>query len=130
MEFPKPRQVRETSLLMYYLDVVFPLQYLTHNHTCLGKREWLLTVLTSARPTYYATLCLALLHKESLANPCRTEQAIVWKREKTYYYILALQESQKLLGGLDKTFGITRLKGTVVALACMLQLVGFEVRST
>ncbi|KAG8672646.1 Trichothecene biosynthesis transcription regulator tri10 [Fusarium poae] len=126
MDFPKPRQVRETSLLMYYLDVVFSLQCITPNNNCLGKREWLLTILTSARPTYYATLCLALLYKESLSSPCRAEQAIVWKREKTYYYILALQESQKLLGGLDKTFGITRLKGTVVALACMIQLIGFE----
>nr|AAM48815.1 regulatory protein [Fusarium asiaticum] len=126
MDFPKPRQVRETSLLMYYLDVVFPLQCINPNSSCLGKREWLLTILTSARPTYYATLCLSLLYKESISSPCRTEQAIVWKREKTYYYILALQESQKLLGGLDKTFGITRLKGTVVALACMLQLIRFE----
>ncbi|RGP67092.1 regulatory [Fusarium sporotrichioides] len=126
MEFPKPRQFRETSLLMYYLDVVFPLQYISPNNNCLGKREWLLTILTSARPTYYATLCLALLYKESLSTSCRSEQTLVWKREKTYYYILALQESQKLLGGLNKTFGITRLKGTVVALACMLQLIGFE----
>ncbi|KAH7174898.1 regulatory protein [Fusarium flagelliforme] len=126
MDFPKPRQERETSLLMYYLDVVFPLQYLPHERTCVGKREWLLTILTSARPTYYATLCLALLHKESSASSSTSEQAAVWKREKTYYYILALQESQKLLGGLDKTSGMIRLKCTVIALACMLQLVSFE----
>ena len=127
MDFPKPRQERETSLLMYYLDVVFPLQYLSHERTCVGKREWLLTILTSARPTYYATLCLALLHKGSSATSSTSEQAAVWKREKTYYYILALQESQKLLDGLSKTSGMIRLKGTVIALACMLQLVNFEV---
>nr|ACZ63299.1 regulatory protein [Fusarium camptoceras] len=128
MDFPKPRQERETSLLMYYLDVVFPLQYPPHERTCVGKREWLLTILTSARPTYYATLCLALLHKESSASSSTSEQAAVWKREKTYYYILALQESQKLLGGLDTTSGMTRLKGTVIALACMLQLSSYLAR--
>ena len=73
---------------------------------------------------------MALLHKESSASSSTSEQAAVWKREKTYYYILALQESQKLLGGLDKTSGMIRLKGTVIALACMLQLVSFEVKLT
>ena len=113
---------------MHYLDDVFPIQFPFHERSHVGKREWLLTILASTRPVYYATLSLSLLHKESCLEELETDLAKMWQKEKTRYYILALQESQQLLDELDTALGMAKLKGNIHALASTLQLISFEVR--
>jgi hypothetical protein len=123
--FPKRTQEKETSLLMHYLDVVFPTQFPMHEKHYEGRREWLLTILTSSRSVYYATLSLSLLHKESHLDDLKS----IWQSERRRYYILALQESQKLLGQLDSVSGIAKLKGNIHALASAVQLISIEVNN-
>ncbi|KAI9149649.1 Trichothecene biosynthesis transcription regulator TRI10 [Paramyrothecium foliicola] len=123
--FPKRTQEKETSLLMHYLDVVFPLQFPLHDRSYEGKREWLLAILTSSRSVYYATLSLSLLHKESRLDDFES----VWQSERTRYYILAVQEFQQLLDQLDTAAGIAKLKGNIHALASTVQLISIEVNS-
>ncbi|RYP10995.1 hypothetical protein DL764_000292 [Monosporascus ibericus] len=120
--FPKRTQEKETSLLMHYLDVVFPLQFPLHERSYDGKREWLLAILTSSRSVYYATLSLSLLHKESRLDDFES----IWQSERTRYYILALQESQQLLDQLDTAGGVAKLKGSIHALASTVQLISIE----
>ncbi|RYP42842.1 hypothetical protein DL768_010195 [Monosporascus sp. mg162] len=120
--FPKRTQERETSLLMHYLDVVFPLQFPLYERSYEGKREWLLAILTSSRSVYYATLTLSLLHKESRLDDFES----IWQSERTRYYILALQESQQLLDQLDTAAGVAKLKGNIHALASTVQLISIE----
>ncbi|KEY64038.1 Tri10 [Stachybotrys chartarum IBT 7711] len=120
--FPKRTQEKETSLLMHYLDVVFPLQFPVHDRSYEGKREWLLAILTSSRSVYYATLSLSLLHKESRLDDFES----VWQSERTRYYILALQESQQLLDQIDTADGVAKLKGNIHALASTVQLISIE----
>ncbi|RYO75585.1 hypothetical protein DL766_001830 [Monosporascus sp. MC13-8B] len=120
--FPKRTQEKETSLLMHYLDVVFPLQFPLHERSYEGKREWLLAILTSSRSVYYATLSLSLLHKESRLDDFEG----IWQSERTRYYILALQESQQLLDQLDTAAGVAKLKGNIHALASTVQLISIE----
>ena len=121
--FPKRTQEKETSLLMHYLDVVFPQQYPFPDQHFSGYREWLLTALASTRCVYYATLSLSLLHKGSTLK----DDSSVWESERTRYYILALQESQQLLDELDTLNGIDKLKGNIYALSSTVQLISIEV---
>nr|CBY93782.1 TRI10 protein [Trichoderma brevicompactum] len=126
MILPKRTQEKEISLLMHYLDGVFPLQFPFHERRYVGKREWLLTILASTRPVYYATLSLSLLHKEACLHEFEAELAEIWQKEKMRYYILALQESQQQLDALDTAYGIAKMKGNIHALASTLQLISFE----
>jgi hypothetical protein len=120
-------QEREISLLMHYLDDVFPLQFPFHETAHLGKREWLLAILSSTKAVYYATLSLSLLHKEACLENGEMERGLIWRDEKTRYYILALRESQQLLQGLRSNNGKDSLKGHINALANTVQLISFEV---
>ncbi|KAE8388940.1 fungal-specific transcription factor domain-containing protein [Aspergillus alliaceus] len=119
-------QEREISLLMHYLDDVFPLQFPFPETAHLGKREWLLTILSSTKAVYYATLSLSLLHKEACLDTSEIEEGLIWREEKTRYYILALRESQQLLQGLRSNTGKDSLKGHINALANTVQLISFE----
>ncbi|KAI9147353.1 Trichothecene biosynthesis transcription regulator TRI10 [Paramyrothecium foliicola] len=120
--FPKRIQEKETSLLMHYLDIVFPLQFPLHDESYIGKREWLLAILTSSRSVYYATLSLSLLHKESRSDDLNN----AWLNERLRYYNLAIQEHQQLLGQLDTTTGVAKLKSNIYALASSIQLISIE----
>ena len=111
--------------MMYYLDVVFPTQFPMHEKHYEGRREWLLAILTSSRSVYYATLSLSLLHKESRLDGFES----IWQSERRLYYILAIQESQQLLGQLDSASGIAKLKGSIHALASVVQLISIEVNN-
>lgn len=123
-------QERETSLLMHYLDDVFPLQFPFHETAHLGKREWLLTILSSTKAVYYATLSLSLLHKEACLDTSEMERGLIWRNEKTRYFILALRESQHLLQRLQTGSSKDGLKALVNALANTVQLISFEVNET
>jgi hypothetical protein len=112
---------------MHYLDDVFPLQFPFHETTSVGKREWLLMILTSTRPVYYATLSLSLLHKEACLDDHETELASIWQEEKMRYFILALRESQQMLHELSSVYSQDKVKGHIHALASAIQLISFEV---
>lgn len=139
MPLPKRTQQREVSLLMHYLDDIFPFQFSLYHHDYVGRREWLLPLLTSTRAVYYATLCLSLLHKErSSSSPGgdgdgdangEKQPSPFWREERIRYYILALRETQLLLQSLTPTFSLETVKGSVHSLASTLHLISYEVSS-
>ncbi|KAF5865508.1 hypothetical protein ETB97_003351 [Aspergillus alliaceus] len=115
---------------MHYLDDEFPLQFPFHETAHLGKREWLLTILSSTKAVYYATLSLSLLHKEACSDTSERERGLIWRDEKTRYFIRALQESQQLQQQLQSGRSKDGLKALVKALANIVQLISFEVNET
>lgn len=132
MNLPKRTQERETSLLMHYLDNVFSRQFPFYYNHAVGKREWLLTLLTSTKSVYFATLSLSLLQITSTTSPLgsnEVEQYTNWHEEKICYYVLALQESQKLVQELNPVDGLEKIKGSIHAIAATIQLMSYEVNN-
>ncbi|OBT67210.1 hypothetical protein VE03_02777 [Pseudogymnoascus sp. 23342-1-I1] len=57
----------DLELLMHYLDHVFPLQFPVYRPTVVaGGRGWLLSILTTTKPLYYAAISLAAYHRRSM----------------------------------------------------------------
>lgn len=127
MILPKPTQEREISLLMHYLDDVFPLQFPFYHTYTRGKREWLLAVLTSTRAVYYSTLGLSLLHKEQSSGSVQPGLVATWQEERARYYILALKEARHPLRELSPVSNVETVKGSIHTLASILHLISYEV---
>lgn len=67
---------------------------------------------------------------ESFTDPIQAENYPNWHEEKICYYVLALQESQKLLQELDPLAGLEKIKGSIHAIAATIQLMSYEVRTS
>lgn len=127
MSLPKKTQEREISLLMHYVDDVFPHQFPFYHSQFVGKREWLLPLLSSTKSVYYATLCLSLLHKENCFNRDQPGSGSFCQEERLRYYILALRETQQLLPQLSPECGLETVRYCVPSLASALHLISYEV---
>lgn len=118
----------ETTLLMNYLDHVFPIQFncYTPPVTSLG-RGWLLALLTRTKPLYHAALSLSALHMHSILLKMgqKTCSDIHWEEMKRHHS-LAFKELQVQIAGLKDC---RNLKSTIETLACVIQLICFEVFS-
>ena len=118
----------ETTLLMNYLDHVFPIQFncYTPPVTSLG-RGWLLALLTRTKPLYHAALSLSALHMYTvlLKMGDKIGSDIHWE-EMRRHHSLAFQELQVHISGLKECRNV---KPTIETLACVIQLICFEVRS-
>ena len=78
----------ESTLLMHFLDNVFPLQYSMYKPVMLeGGRGWLLTVLLRTRALYHAALALS-------AHYCRTSLSASMSR--SFQTTALLQQEQHL----------------------------------
>ncbi|CAI6091489.1 unnamed protein product [Clonostachys chloroleuca] len=56
--------LHEATLMMHYLDQVYPWQFPLYNRVSqLGNRGWLLFLLSKRGPLYHAAMSLAALHK-------------------------------------------------------------------
>ena len=65
----------EYTLLMHFLDEVFPLQYpLYQPHIFEGGRGWLLALLLRTKPLYYAALALSSYHRRMSINQIISER--------------------------------------------------------
>ncbi len=117
----------ETTLLMNYLDHVFPLQFncYTPPITELG-RGWLLALLTRTKPLYHAALALSAFYMHSVLQQTRRIQCadIYWESMKSHHS-LAFSELQSKISCLKDS---RHLKPTIETLACIIQLISFEVR--
>lgn len=129
MSVAKKTQAREISLLMHYVDDVFPHQFPFYHSQYVGKREWLLPLLSSIRSVYYATLCLSLLHKEKCFNLDQPESVSFCQEERLRYYILALRETQQLLLKLSPVYNLDTIRYCIPSLASALHLISYEVNS-
>ncbi|UDD64221.1 hypothetical protein AFCA_011462 [Aspergillus flavus] len=126
MSVPRKKQEREISLLMHYVDDVFPHQFPIYHSQFVGKREWLLPLLSSTRSVYYATLCLSLLHKEKSSNLDQPGSVSFCQEERLRYYILALRETQQLLQQLSPVCDLEAMRSCVPSLASALHLISYE----
>lgn len=115
----------ETTLLMNYLDHVFPVQFncYTPPVTELG-RGWLLALLTRTKPLYHAALALSAFYMHSIL--LKTGRLICQQRqweEMKKHHSLAFKELQVQIAGLNDC---PSLKSTIETLACIIQMISFE----
>jgi hypothetical protein len=120
---------REASLLMQYLDHIFPLQFPFYKPSVSeGGRGWLLDLILRTRPLFHAVLSLKLCHmrsSQSLENLNKCDPDILEDTDK--HHTLALSELRSHIDGLELSTGSANVARKIEVLACMLQLVSFEV---
>lgn len=119
---------REATLLMHYLDRVFPIQYRFYRPSETDDgRGWLLALLTRTNLLYHAALSLSALHLQVLRNIREEggEGRVEESAELFKHYSLALKELQHYiqLEQQGKDF-----RGKLQILACTVQFISFEVR--
>lgn len=119
----------DTTLLMNYLDHVFPLQFncYTPPATELG-RGWLLALLTRTKPLYHAALALSAYFMHSMLKHMDSSRTICigihWEEMKRHH-ALAFKELQLQISSL-KVGGT--LTSTIETVAGIFQLISFEVK--
>ncbi len=119
----------EATLLMHYLDRVFPLQYRFYRPSETDDgRGWLLALLTRTKPLYHAALSLSALHLQVLQNiraEEREERTADTSVELYKHHDLALKELQHYIQLEQQTDDVN---GKLQVLACTVQFISFEVR--
>ena len=122
----------DTTLLMHYLDEVFYVQFPFYDRSRIdGGRGWLLRLLTRDTSVYHSTLALSEFHRDSIRpqEGCRSDEPGC-SREKKDYFTLSLRELQQRIGESETWKGTAGLFRSIDALACALQLLFLEVRSS
>lgn len=118
--------LQEATLLMHYLDQVFPWQFPYYNRNSqLGNRGWLLSLLSKRGPSYHAAMSLSALHKGWQNGESRGFAA----NQKAFNYRAgALREMCQFL--TEEKTEILRQDDAQLAdfLACSTLLISFEVR--
>ncbi|OAL74678.1 hypothetical protein A7D00_0272 [Trichophyton violaceum] len=121
---------REASLLMFYLDHIFQIQFPFYRPSLReGGRTWLLSLLTSTKPVYYATLSVAALYwsitiEQHDSN--NKEQSHTLHAESDRHRSTALEELRVFIDKSNVYGMAEKLKASVSALACIMQLLFFE----
>lgn len=118
-----------TELLMHYLDHVFPLQFPLYKPPVVaGGRGWLLSILTTAKPLYYATISLATYHRRSILCREGTSKDYGLDLESLErQYSRALSELRQYLKNIgDKNEARTQVQNINV-LSCLAMLISLEV---
>ncbi|KAB2571846.1 ustiloxin B cluster transcription factor ustR [Lasiodiplodia theobromae] len=119
---------RETSLLMLYLDHGFRLQFPAYEPPLsAGGRTWLLSLLTSTKPTYYATLSLAARYSKLLLPQDEVSGVHeLWREEEMKHRPIAMEELQACVLSLTTSGSPHNIRATVNALACMMQMLSLD----
>ncbi|KAG5655077.1 hypothetical protein KAF25_000200 [Fusarium avenaceum] len=118
--FAEPLQYDEASLLMHYLDHVFPYQY-----PCFDKarwsRGWLLWLLSKNGPLYRASLGLAALHQRSLLGEMSNHPL------ELEFHTEAVRKLHEFLTSIDITELEPENETLVEIITCGVALISFEV---
>ena len=119
----------EATMLMNYLDHVFPLQFNCYAPPVIELgRGWLLALLTRTKPLYHAALALSCLYMHSQLLKTRRSRCIKGHWEKmNKHHALAFQELQQQISAPSYGKKEGCLKVNVEILACIVQLIYFEV---
>ncbi|KAL3422756.1 hypothetical protein PVAG01_06912 [Phlyctema vagabunda] len=126
--YPKWVEDHEASLMMHYLDNVFFLQFRFHTPSLsAGGRGWLLSLLTRTKPLYHAALSLSALHQQSLLCLGQDQAQMDTFHELERHHNLTLQELQLFIRAQSENASEQgRFKGNIQILACMVELISFE----
>jgi hypothetical protein len=118
----------ESTLLMNFLDEIFPLQYPVYKPDLLeGGRGWLLQLLLRTKPLYHAALALSSYHLmisglSMISAECRVFSAV--KKEERL--AMCLEEVQRTIRDVQ-VFTKERSHNALGLLASVVQLVFLEV---
>jgi hypothetical protein len=116
---------QDASLLMYYMDCVFPMQFKMYNPAPVeGGRGWLLSMLLRTPPLYYMSLALAAHCMEVLENPDGSDEG---KGITGAQLTLALQNLQQYITVFNEQPGPGDLEENIKVLVCIMQMIGFVV---
>jgi hypothetical protein len=122
---------REASLLMHYLDYVFPIQFPFYKPSASeGGRGWLLGIILGTRPLFHVVLSLSAYHMQS--SPSRDilkECDLNVLEDLDKHHTLALTELRRHIYDLENVQSTRDTAQQVEILTCVIQLVSFEVSS-
>jgi hypothetical protein len=122
---PQALKGREASLLMYYMDYVFPLQFRMYDPTAIeGGRGWLLSLLLRTPPMYHMTLALSAHVFEMAEVPNGAKER---KQASLAQLGLALQNLQVYIRAYSQKKEASSLEDSIKLLACILQMIAFIV---
>ncbi|EMR81243.1 putative c6 transcription protein [Botrytis cinerea BcDW1] len=126
--FPEWIEDQEASLMMHYLDHVFFIQFRFHTPSLSSGRGWLLSLLTKTKPLYHAALTLSAFHRQSLILERESGQAETdYLHELQHHYDLALKGLQDFIHENNRNVSEQgAFDGNIQILACMIQLISFE----
>ncbi|KFY10704.1 hypothetical protein V491_07511 [Pseudogymnoascus sp. VKM F-3775] len=118
----------DTELLMHYLDHVFPLQFPVYKPSVVaGGRGWLLSILTTTKPLYYATISLAAYHRRSILcreGTSKDNSLDLESLERRYARTLSeLRQYLKKIG--DENEARTQVQNINI-LSCLAMLISLE----
>ncbi|KAF7908754.1 uncharacterized protein EAF01_004509 [Botrytis porri] len=119
---------REASLLMHYLDIVFPLQFRFYRPLASeGGRGWLLSILLQTKPLYHAALSLSAYHQSATSSESGSKISDNILVDLQKHHCLALVGLRQHIDRLRLEIGLGRTKTKVEILACMIFFISFEV---
>ena len=118
----------ELSLILHYLDNIFPLQYYFYQPADSERgRAWLLSLLLRAKSSYFTALTFSCVSQILFLYqgdiPMQQKLSVDLDR----YHSRGLSELQAQLDILPTISGYEHLKLGVEILACMLQMMSIEV---
>lgn len=118
--FLEPLQYDEASLLMHYLDHVFPYQY-PFFVKAKWSRGWLLWLLSKNGPLYRASMGLAALHQRSLLGDTESHHL------ELEFHSKALRQLQDFIISFNINELLPENENLVEILTCGVALISFEV---
>ena len=119
--FAEPLQYDEASLLMHYLDHVFPYQYPCYDKV-KWSRGWLLWLLSKNGPLYRASLGLAAFHQRSLIGEANDDHL------ELEFHTKAVRQLHDFLTSINITALEPENETLVEIITCGVALISFEVR--
>lgn len=127
--FPKWAEDQEANLMMHYLDQVFYIQFRFYTPSIsFGGRGWLLSLLNRTKPLYHAALSLSAFHRQALLLDQGDRVQNGYLQELETHHNLALKELQHFIHAHSENDSAPRVfEGNIQILACMVQLISFEV---
>lgn len=120
---------REASLLMHYLDCVFPLLFRFYRPSISeGGRGWLLSILLRTKPLFHAALSLSAYHQRSiLPENVGNEKDCNIMEDLEMHHSMTLIELRRHIDRIQLEVGARCMVTRVEVLACMILLISFEV---
>ena len=119
----------EDNLMMHYLDNVFYIQFRFFTPSIrAGGRGWLLSLLNRTKPLYHAAISLSAFHQQSLISQDTDQAQMDYLHQLELHHNLTLEELQLFIHAhTERTSLGGGFGGNVQILACMVQLISFEV---
>ena len=121
---------RDLTMLNYFFELIFPLQYGFYNSiNTTGGRDWLTRLLLQAQPLFHASLSITVCFQSRvLEGNLNGESNLNLDMEKLHN--LSLTGLQRRVDSLSTTTGWSLFGAANEILACMHQLLSFEVRTS